>query len=70
MFLKNTLKNFYLKSSIYNKKISKFNSTQLEYSPSINLLNCLIKYKNKKIKIEDLYFDSLWDEKILSSKNL
>jgi uncharacterized heparinase superfamily protein len=69
MFLKNALRNFYLKSGIYNKKISKFNFTELEYSPSINLLNCLIKYKDKKIKIEDLYLNSVWDEKKLSQKD-
>ena len=69
MFLKNALRNFYLNSTLYDKKISKFSNTRLEYSPSINLLNCLIKNRNKKIKIEDLHLNSVWQEKDLSTKD-
>ena len=63
------LKNFYLNSKIYNKKISKVSSKTLDYKPSPNLLDCLIKYEKKKIKIEDLYLNSLWSNKKLSEKD-
>ena len=54
-FISNQIKNFYLNSKIYNKKISKISNKSLEYKPSPSLLDCLIKYEKKKIKIEDLY---------------
>ena len=52
-FILNQIKNIYLNSKIYNKKISKTSGKALEYKPSPNLLDCLIKYEKKKIKIED-----------------
>ena len=68
-FLFNHIKNFYLNSKIYNKKISKISSKTLEYKPSPNLLDCLIKYEKKKIKIEDLYLNSVWLKKDLNEKD-
>ena len=53
----------YLKSNIYNKKISKINLQSLVYKPSPNLLDCLIK-DQKKTNIEDFYLNSIWNENI------
>ena len=68
-FISNQIKNFYLNSKIYNKKISKISNKSLEYKPSPSLLDCLIKYEKKKIKIEDLYLNSVWTNKNLSEKD-
>ena len=68
-FISNYIKNFYLNSNIYNKKISKIPNRIIEYKPSPSLLDCLIKYEKKKIKIEDLYLNSVWSNKDLAEKD-
>ena len=68
-FISNYIKNFYLNSNIYNKKISKIPNRSIEYKPSPSLLDCLIKYEKKKIKIEDLYLNSIWSNKDLAEKD-
>jgi uncharacterized heparinase superfamily protein len=68
-FISNQIKKIYLNSKIYNKKISKISNKNLEYKPSPSLLDCLIKYEKKKIKIEDLYLNSVWSEKNLNKKD-
>ena len=68
-FISNYIKNFYLNSNIYNKKISKVPNRSIEYKPSPSLLDCLIKYEKKKIKIEDLYLNSVWSNKDLTEKD-
>ena len=68
-FIYKQIRNFYLNSKIYNKKISNISKKNLEYKPSPNLLDCLIKYKEKKIKIEDLYLNSVWKNENLSEKD-
>ena len=68
-FILNQIKNFYLNSKIYNRKISKISDNTLEYKPSPTLLDCLIKYEKKKIKIEDLYLNSVWSNKNLDEKD-
>ena len=68
-FITNQIKNFYLNSKIYNKKISKISGKTLEYKPSPNLLDCLIKYEKKKTKIEDLQLNSVWANKDLTEKD-
>ena len=47
---KNQIRRIYLNSSIYNKKISKFDENVLVYQPSLNILSSLIKYEKKKKK--------------------
>ncbi len=42
------IRKVYLSSGIYNKKISKIDDKIIEYKPSPNLLDCLIKYEKKK----------------------
>ena len=68
-FISNYIKNFYLNSNIYNKKISRIPNRSIEYKPSPSLLDCLIKYEKKKIKIEDLYLNSVWSNKDLAEKD-
>ena len=53
MVFYNQIKNFYLNSNIYDKKISKFKYKNLVYKPSPHLLSSIIKYQKKKFKIED-----------------
>jgi uncharacterized heparinase superfamily protein len=67
-FFTNKARNFYLNSNIYNKKISKINDKNLEYKPSPNILDCLIKYE-KKNKIEDFSLNSIWTNKHIKEKD-
>tara|TARA_B100001029_G_C15047473_1_gene448186 strand:+ start:255 stop:1883 length:1629 start_codon:yes stop_codon:yes gene_type:complete len=66
-FLVNTkIRKYYLNSNIYNKKISKTDYKILDYRPSLNILDCLIKYEKKKYKIDDFLLNSIWTNKNLS----
>ena len=62
------IRKVYLKSKIYNKKISIIENYTLGYKPSLSILNCIIKYE-KKNKIEDYYVNAIWEKKI-NSKDL
>ena len=62
------IRKVYLKSNIYNKKISIIENHTLGYKPSFSILNCIIKYE-KKNKIEDYFVNSIWEKKI-NSKDL
>ena len=68
-FFSNKIRNFYLNSDIYNKKISKISDKNLEYKPSQNLLDCLIKYEKKKKKIEDFSLNSIWQGENIIEKD-
>ena len=50
------------------KKISKTFNNSFDYKPSPHLLSSIIKYQNKKYKIEDFAIDSIWQNN-LSSKD-
>ena len=58
---KNQIKKLYLKSAIYNNKISKIEISNLTYKPSLSILSCLVKYDKKKLKIEELVKDNIWE---------
>ena len=62
---KNQIRNIYLNSSIYNKKISRVDENVLVYQPSLNILSSLIKYEKQKKKIEDFNVQSIWENKHL-----
>ena len=47
-FSKKKIRSLYLSSNIYNKKITSSIVGSLEYFPSPNLLDSLIKYDKKK----------------------
>ena len=54
-FASNTLKhvrNIYLNSSYYDKRISKIYNKDLIYKPSPHLLSSLIKYQKKNLKLK------------------
>ena len=44
----NQARKIYLKSNIYNKKISIIENHTLGYKPNLSILNCIIKYEKKK----------------------
>ena len=54
------IRNIYLNSTIYNKKISKTNDKIIVYKPSQNILNSLIKFNKKKYNIDDFSLNSIW----------
>ena len=63
------LRNIYLNSDYYDKKISKINCRDLFYKPSPHLLSSLIKYQKKKINIDDIEIENLWDKKNINVKD-
>ena len=50
--IKKKFRNIYQNSSFYEKKISKTFDNEFIYKPSPHLLSSIIKYQNKKYKIE------------------
>jgi uncharacterized heparinase superfamily protein len=64
------LRNFYLNSNTYDKKISKIINKNLVYKPSPHLLSSLIKYQKKKFKIEDFSLDEIWNNPNISKREL
>ena len=61
----NLLREIYLNSKIYDKKISSKENKSLIHKPSLSILSCIIKYDKKKNKIEDFETEKIWDfEKI------
>ena len=60
------LKIAYFKTEFYNNKISKNLPSKFNYKPRLHIINSLISFKKKKIKIENFSLNSLWK---LSSKN-
>ena len=66
--IKESLKSIYQNSNFYEKKISKTFENSFEYKPSPHLLSSIIKYQNKKYKIEDFAIESIW-QKNLSPKD-
>ncbi|MDA9733260.1 heparinase II/III-family protein [Candidatus Pelagibacter sp.] len=66
--IKDSFKSIYQNSNFYEKKISKTFDNSFEYKPSPHLLSSIIKYQNKKYKIEDFTIESIWQNN-LSSKD-
>ena len=60
--IKKTFKTIYQNSNFYEKKISKTFKNSFEYKPSPHLLSSIIKYQNKKYKIEDFTIESIWQD--------
>ena len=60
------LKIFYFKSNYYNKKILNNLPSKFNYKPSLHIINSLISFNKKKIRIESYSLNSIWK---LSSKN-
>ena len=68
-FSKKRIRSLYLRSNIYNRKITPSIISPLEYQPSPNLLDSLIKYNKKKINIENYSLNEIWDKKNLKEKD-
>ena len=68
-FSKKKIHSLYLKSNIYNKKITPSIISSLEYCPSPNFLDSFIKYDKKKINIENYSLNKIWDNKNLKEKD-
>ena len=64
--LKNNIKKIYQSSNLYNKKISKVFNDNFEYKPSPHLLSSIVKYQNKKYRIEDFALESIWKNTVNS----
>ena len=59
--IKKKFRNIYQNSSFYEKKISKTFDNEFIYKPSPYLLSSIIKYQNKKYKIEDFELETVWN---------
>ena len=68
--ISNHLRDFYLNSNFYDKKISKNKRENFIYKPSPHLLSSLIEYQKKKFKIDNFFVDKIWDNKEITKKNL
>lgn len=55
----------YFKTNFYDKKISYNIPLQIDYKPSLHIINSLSSFSKKKIKIENFSLNSIWN---LSSK--
>ena len=62
--LKDYIKKIYQNSNFYEKKISKTFNNHFQYKPSPHLLSSIIKYQNKKNRIEDFGVESIWQNKM------
>ncbi|MDC0616224.1 heparinase II/III-family protein [Candidatus Pelagibacter sp.] len=69
IFSKKRIGSLYLSSNIYNKKITSTIIGSLEYYPSPNLLDAIIKYDKKKINIENYSLNNIWDNNKLKKKD-
>ena len=63
---KDSFRNIYQKSNLYDKKISKVSNNNFEYKPSPHLLSSIVKYQKKKYKIENFSLNSIWQNNINS----
>ncbi len=63
------IKNIYLNSSFYNKKISTIDNEELVYKPSPHLLSSLIKYQTQKINVNNLSAENLWENENINTEN-
>ena len=68
-FLILQVRQYYLNSKLYNKKISKVTSNNLEYKPSPSLIDCLIKYNKEKKNINNFLINDIWKNENMSLKD-
>jgi uncharacterized heparinase superfamily protein len=69
IFSKKKVRSLYLGSNIYNRKITPSVIDYLEYHPSPNLLDSLVKYNKKKVNIKNYSLNKIWDSKNLKKKD-
>ena len=69
VFSKKKIHSLYLCSNIYNRKITASIINSLEYCPSPNLMDALIKYRKKKTNIENYSLNKIWENKEIKEKD-
>ena len=67
--INNHVRKIYLNSSFYDKKISRVYNKEIFYKPSPHLLASLIKYQTKKVDIQNITAENLWDRENINSEN-
>ena len=67
--LSKQIRNIYLNSNFYDRKISKINNKDLIYKPSPHFLSSLIKYQSKKININDIKTENLWNNQKINNES-
>ncbi len=63
------IRNIYLHSNFYEKKISKIIYKELFYKPSPHLLSSLVKYQTKKININNIMVENFWGNETINTEN-
>ena len=63
------IRNIYLNSNYYDKKISKGINYDLIYKPSPHLLSSLINYQTKKVDVNNISTKNLWHNKDIDYLN-
>jgi len=69
IFSKKRIHSLYLSSNIYNKRITSSDINSLEYYPSPNLMDSLIKYRKKKNNIENYSLNKVWENQEIREKD-
>ena len=64
------IKQIYLTSIFYDKKISTNSTNELQYKPSSYLLSSIVKIRTKKFNIDNFLYDNFWINKNLSRDQL
>ena len=64
------IKQIYLNSIFYDKKISSKITSELKYKPSSYLLSSIVKIRTKKFNIKNFLYDNFWTNKKLNQKQL
>ena len=63
------IRNIYLNSNLYEKNISRIHNEELIYKPSPHLLSSLIKYQAKKVNINDIATENIWENENINTKD-
>jgi len=69
IFSKKRIYSLYLNSNIYNKRITSSVINSLEYYPSPDLMDSLIKYRKKKTNIEKYSLSKVWENQEIKGKD-
>ena len=69
LYITKQIRKIYLKSNIYNTKISKVFDGGFEYIPHLKIFDCIVKVKDRKNRIEDYNIESIWENQNLSEKD-
>ncbi len=69
LYITKQIRKIYLKSNIYNTKISKVFDGGFEYIPHLKMFDCIVKVKDRKDRIEDYNIESIWENQNLLEKD-